>query len=267
MIVTVANRKGGVGKTTTSVFVAHALAEATGARCVIVDADPQASAARWAQLAADAGRPLAVPVFARPSARLDAMVPDAPHVVIDTPPADPDILSAAINVADIVLVPTSTSSLDLSRVQMAVGAAARRGKPAVVLLNRTRRTRSLGTAEDDLRNAGIRVLRTHIPLREAVAMAFGQPVRQLHGFDLATAELLGALPEQPFSVDAVRERAGHGLAEYRKPLPSVSDLADLPGLGKHRAPQAPPPPRPTGFNEDEIVQRLQRSMARLATQR
>jgi chromosome partitioning protein len=261
VIVTVANRKGGVGKTTTGVFLAHALAQATGAPCVIVDADPQGSAARWSQLAAEAGRPLAVPVLARPTPRLDAMVPDVPNVVIDTPPADPDIVAAAINVADIVLIPTSTSGLDLSCVQGAIGAAARRGKPAAVLLNRTRRTRSLGAAEDDLRNAGMRVLRTHIPLREALAMAFGQPVRQLHGFDLAAAELLGDLPEQPYSVEAVRQRA---LADYRKPLPPVTDLA---ALGKHRAAAPAPPSRTSGFNEDEIVRRLQLSMARLATQR
>ena len=46
VIVVVAALKGGVGKTTTSVYLA-ALAETKERAAVIVDADPQASAADW----------------------------------------------------------------------------------------------------------------------------------------------------------------------------------------------------------------------------
>ena len=261
MIVAVANLKGGVGKTTTSVFVAHALAEATGARCELIDADPQASAVEWAKRAAAAGHPLSVPVLAEPASRLAVMVPGAPNVVIDTPPADLDIVAAAVGLADLVLVPTSTSALDLSRVQLTVDAATHRGKPAAVLLTRTRRTRSVATSEESLRSAGVRVLRTHIPLREALAMGFGQPVRQLHGYELATAELLGALPDQPYSVEAVRQRAGRNWASYRKP-PSPRPQAA--GLGQHRSPRAPLRLGPIDPGEDEIIQQLKASMARLA---
>lgn len=265
MIVTVANRKGGVGKTTASVFIAHALAEATGAPCALIDADPQASAAQWAQLAAESGHPLSVPVLAQPTSRLEVMVPGAPNVVIDTPPADLDIVAAAINLADFVLVPTSASALDLSRVQVTVDAAVRSGKPAAVLLTRTRRTRSVGWAEESLRSAGVRVLRTHIPLREALAMAFGHPVRQLHGFELATAELLGLLPDQPYSVEAVRQRSGHMCTDYRKPLsPARPQRA---GLMEYRSPQAPVRSGPIGLGDDEIIQRLKTSMARLTPQK
>jgi hypothetical protein len=83
-----------------------------------------------------------------------------------------------------------------------------------------------------LRGAGLQLLRTHVPLREALAMAFGQPVRLLHGYDLVAAELLGALPEQPYSVEAVRQR--------------VAPVASL------------------GPNDDELIARLKTSMARLA---
>jgi chromosome partitioning protein len=266
VIVTVANQKGGVGKTTTSVFLAHALAAATGAPCSLIDADPQASAATWAQRSAEAGHPLPVPVLAYPTNALAAVLPDTPHVVIDTPPAAPDILGAAIRLADLVLVPTSPSTLDLSRVQATVDAAVRAGIPAVVLLTRTRRTRSVGEAETTLRAAGLHVLNTHVPLREAVAMAFGHPVRELHGYDLVTAELLGALPEQPFSVEAVRARAtASGVAvpepmftgaRHAGPLPTVA-VTPSPALTPMRAASIGP-------NDDELIARLKTSMARLA---
>ena len=48
MIVVVAALKGGVGKTTTSVYLAAVAAGARGA-VTLIDSDPQASAADWVQ--------------------------------------------------------------------------------------------------------------------------------------------------------------------------------------------------------------------------
>jgi hypothetical protein len=200
-------------------------------------------------------------VLAQPTPHLTA--PETPHVVIDTPPAHAEIVDAAISLADIVLVPTSASPLDLSRVQVTLDAAARVGTPAAVLLTRTRRTLSVGAAEEELRGAGHRVLRTHIPLRESLAMAFGQPVRQLHGFELATAELLGGLPEQPYSVEAVRQRVGHAPAAYRRPQPRP----DRSGVADHLPRRPAPRPARISLNDDEMIQRLKASMARLANQK
>src|SRR5437899_1481193 len=49
MIIGVLNRKGGVGKTTVAINVAATLA-AAGARVLLVDADPQASALSWSSM-------------------------------------------------------------------------------------------------------------------------------------------------------------------------------------------------------------------------
>lgn len=238
MIVVVANTKGGVGKTTTSVFVAHALARATGAASLLIDADPQASAASWARVAAQAGTPLQVKVRAKPGIRLSALASCAQNVVVDTPPADRDIIAAAVGLADVVLVPTSPSPLDLATVPATAELAARAATPAWVLLTRTRRTRSVGDSETALREQGLSLLQTHIPLREALATAYGRPVRELHGYELATAELLGALPDQPFSVAAVRQRALSAMHTDQRP--------------------------PMGLGDPELLARLKTSLARLA---
>jgi chromosome partitioning protein len=85
VILVVANLKGGTGKTTTAAYVAHVLHE-WGDRVLLVDADPQGSALRWAEVA-----DWPVATTALPTPKLDRDLPgivgdrfDA--VVIDTPP-------------------------------------------------------------------------------------------------------------------------------------------------------------------------------------
>nr|WP_238341567.1 ParA family protein [Actinopolymorpha rutila] len=99
--------KGGVGKTTTSVYLA-ALA-ASGRRSVtLVDADPQASAAEWIEYAADE-RLLKVSVVEAPTERLLGKALDGADaddvVVVDTPPAHERLLNKALGKAHVVVIP------------------------------------------------------------------------------------------------------------------------------------------------------------------
>src|SRR5205809_1594421 len=82
--IVVSNLKGGVGKTTTSVYLAAAAAERGHEPVVIVDADRQASSAVWLE-----ERPIdGVEVVEAPSERmvLRAMRADEGIVIVDTPP-------------------------------------------------------------------------------------------------------------------------------------------------------------------------------------
>jgi chromosome partitioning protein len=184
MIVTVANVKGGVGKTTSAVLLAHALSAG------VVDTDPQGSATAWGEAATAAGTPLAVTVTSLPTARLVGRLPAAEHLVIDTPPGDLTITKAAIAVADLVLVPTAPTALDMNRVWATLDLTSEAGKPAAVLLVKVRAgTRAVGASASALTDEGVRVIDARIPLREALALAWGDPVTDLYGYDLVAAEL------------------------------------------------------------------------------
>jgi chromosome partitioning protein len=185
MIVTVANVKGGVGKTTSAVLLAHALGAG------VVDTDPQGSATAWSEAAASVGTPLIVTVTSLPTAHLAGRMPAGEHLIIDTPPGDLTITKAAITIADLVLVPTAPTALDMNRVWATLDLASEAGRPAAVLLVKVRAgTRAVGASASALTDEGVHVIETRIPLREALALAWGDPVTDLYGYDLVAAELI-----------------------------------------------------------------------------
>lgn len=138
-VLAVASVKGGAGKTTTSVHLSEAAAAAAGGRRVLlVDADPQGSAADWAEQARDDGTPLRAEVVALPARDLDrrlaARVGAYGLVVVDTPNRDLDVVAAALRLADVVVVPTAPNTMELPRVWPMLELATEAGRPAVVLL-------------------------------------------------------------------------------------------------------------------------------------
>jgi chromosome partitioning protein len=114
MNIVVANLKGGVGKTTTAVYLS-AVAAARGYEPVaLIDADRQASSAEWLE-----ERPLeGVTVVEAPSERTlaRAMNRDEGVRIVDTPPGDERLVQAAINLADAVVIPTRAGGVEFTRV-------------------------------------------------------------------------------------------------------------------------------------------------------
>lgn len=113
MIFGILNQKGGVGKTTLSVNLAACLAR-TGARVLLIDADPQGSALDWA--AARQTAPLfSVVGFPRPTIHKEiAQIGQGyDHVIIDGPPRVTDLARSAIMASDIVVIPVQPSPYDI----------------------------------------------------------------------------------------------------------------------------------------------------------
>jgi chromosome partitioning protein len=119
MIIVVAALKGGVGKTTTSVYLS-ALAAAGRRVTTLVDADPQASAADWIENAGDENLE-AVELVEAPTERLLTKALDRVDgdnvTVVDTPPGNERLLAKAIDRADCVVLPTRIGGVETLRVE------------------------------------------------------------------------------------------------------------------------------------------------------
>lgn len=114
MNIVVSNVKGGVGKTTTSVYLAAAGVERGWEPVLLVDSDRQGSSAEWLE-----ERPVeGVELVEAPSERTVTRALAAPDglVVVDTPPGDERIVRAAMDRADAVVVPTRAGGVEYSRV-------------------------------------------------------------------------------------------------------------------------------------------------------
>ncbi len=119
MIVVVAALKGGVGKTTTAIYLS-AIAAKAGSSVTLVDADAQASAADWLDTAEDS-RLRSVELVEAPTERLVAKALDKPRdaevVIVDTPPGNERLLARALAVADVAVIPTRVGGVETTRVE------------------------------------------------------------------------------------------------------------------------------------------------------
>jgi chromosome partitioning protein len=133
--IAIQSQKGGSGKTTTAVNLAVA-AEQAGQRDVVIDLDPQASAAGWKDT-----RPGDTPVVvsvapARLALALEAAKDGgADLALIDTAPHAESAALAAAKAADLILIPCRPGILDLRAIGTTADVAKIAGKPAFVVLN------------------------------------------------------------------------------------------------------------------------------------
>jgi chromosome partitioning protein len=142
MNIVVSNVKGGVGKTTTAVYLAAVAGRRGRGPVVLVDADPQGSTAEWY----DADPLDGVELMEGPSVRTvgKAMNQQDGIVVVDTPPGEGTVVQAALGRADAVVIPTRAGGVEPNRV-VATLAMTPRNVPAGVVICSAR----LGTNDLD----------------------------------------------------------------------------------------------------------------------
>ncbi|MCC7427644.1 MAG: ParA family protein [Alphaproteobacteria bacterium] len=211
VILTVAQQKGGAGKTTLVAQLAAAFA--AGRRVAVLDIDPQRSLARWharrqqALDAAAAGITFAEAAGWRLAGEIDRLKAGHDIVLIDSPPHAETEARLAVRAADLVLVPVQPSPLDLWATQPTLDLARAEKRAARLVLNRMpARGRLADLARDEIARGTDPALAATLGNRTAfaAAMAEGLGVTEAEPRSLA-AEEVRALAEE------IRQLAGNRL--------------------------------------------------------
>jgi chromosome partitioning protein len=178
VVITVAQQKGGAGKTTLAANLAATFA--ASARVALIDIDPQRSLTRWHDLRKARLIEAASLTFSdvsgwRLASELDRLRKTHDLVLIDSPPQIDTDAKLAVRSADLVLVPVQPSPPDIWAAEGTLKLALTEGRRAVLVLNRVPTASRLREAvEADITARNLPVLDQALGNRTAYATAFAE---------------------------------------------------------------------------------------------
>jgi chromosome partitioning protein len=196
-VFTVAQQKGGAGKTTLVAHLAVAWT-ALGKQVAVLDIDPQQSLTTWyhvrAETIGDAGAGLLANQVQgwRVAAEVERLARHHDIVLVDSPPHAQTEARVAVRAAHRVLVPVQPSPMDVWATKPTLRLAAEEKRPAVVVLNRVPPRANL---TDEMRaaltDAGAEIAEATLGNRVvfASALAEGRAVGEVQPSSRATREI------------------------------------------------------------------------------
>lgn len=201
-VLTVAQQKGGAGKTTLVAQLAVALCNAK-TRVGVVDIDPQGSISAWYAAREQQGLAndnLTVRQVSgwRTSTELDRLRGEVDLILIDSPPHAETEAKVAVRAADLVLVPVQPSPLDVWATKPTIDMALSEKVPVLVLMNRVPpRAKLVDEVAGWLSQKGLPVAETRLGNRIAFAasMVDGKGVLETAKSSAAAEEILNLANE------------------------------------------------------------------------
>jgi chromosome partitioning protein len=208
-VISVVNGKGGVGKTSMAVGLAVA-AFVAGKVAVMIDLDPQASAANWKDRRQEDNPAVVSAQASRLKQTLSAAADlGAEIVIIDTAGRHDDTALSAARASDMVLIPTGIDILELEALPAVADILRLAGSPpALVVLNKMNPTGTRQAAEAAgviSTNFGLECAPVYLCRRSAYsdAMTSGRTPQELDPGGKAAAELAALFK---FSIEFVNKR-------------------------------------------------------------
>ena len=199
-IVAIVNQKGGSGKTTLAINLSWALA--TTERVLLLDADPQGSAQDWAHDSDNSPEGLTVMGAGKGGllGQVRSLAPSYDWIIIDGPPGISRVSAEAVRAADVVLIPTKPSPLDVWAATDIVDAVRARQKSskgvpraAFVISMVDRRTRLGKEIDAALADMGIPVFQARTTHRAEYPKASNRGDSVLEGRDKTARDEILAL--------------------------------------------------------------------------
>lgn len=217
-VMTVAQQKGGAGKSTLAIHLAVAWSVA-GKRVAIVDIDPQASVSQWDERRGHNGNgaknvnghangnghtngaelPHVVKLSGwRTANEVDRLAREHDIVLIDSPPHAATDSRIAVRAANLVIVPMQPSVMDLWATQATLDLAKAERVPALIVLNRVpARSRAADEVADEVASMGVAMADARIGNRVALASALhrGKGITEYEATSTAALEIVALAQE------------------------------------------------------------------------
>jgi len=201
-VITIAQQKGGSGKTTLAVNLAVRFVQ-QGLSVVLLDSDPQGSLGRWflTRAARMAEPDLSLSTASAWGVGYECGKLRRSHdvIIVDTPPKVDADLRPALREADLVLVPVAGSHVDLWAIDGVLDLVARERKRALIVLNRMRAGTRLGEEVAQAAAGLAQVAASRLASRMIYAETLGQGRSVCEERGPARAEVT-ALAEEVFAM-------------------------------------------------------------------
>lgn len=198
-VITIAQQKGGAGKTTLAANLAVAFIR-SGRTVAVIDTDPQGSLGRWfmtrAEQMEDPGMEFSTSSAWGVSYECRKLADRFDLVIVDTPPKADSDLRPALRAADLVLVPVASSHVDLWATEGVLDLAAREDVPALLVMTRTRANTRLGAeVAQAASELGAEIAEGGLANRVVYAESFGKGLGALEAPRSAARDEVTALSE------------------------------------------------------------------------
>ena len=179
-VITIAQQKGGTGKTTLAVHLALAFIKYHNLKVAIIDTDPQGSLGQWFMIREKKKHSNDNLTFKTASlwgAQYESKTLKNDHdiVIIDTPPKIESDARPSIESADLVLIPMAASHVDFWATGAIVEIAKKANKKILIQINRSnQRSKLISKTNDFIKSLNLSATKTIIGNRQIYASSMGE---------------------------------------------------------------------------------------------
>jgi len=179
-VITIAQQKGGTGKTTLAVHLALAFTNYHNFKVAIIDTDPQGSLGKWFMIREEkklSNDNLTFKTASLWGAQYESKTLKKDHdiVIIDTPPKIESDARPSIEAADLVLIPMAASHVDFWATGAIVEIAKKANKKILVQINRSnQRSKLISKTNDFIKSLNLSSTKTIIGNRQIYTASMGE---------------------------------------------------------------------------------------------
>ena len=179
-VITIAQQKGGTGKTTLAVHLAMAFIKYHSLKVAIIDTDPQGSLGKWFMIRSEnkvSNENLTFKTASLWGAQYESKTLKNNHdiVIIDTPPKIEADARPSIEAADLVLIPMAASHVDFWATGAIAEIAKQAKKKILVQINRSnQRSKLINKTKDFIKSLDLSSTKIIIGNRQIYTSSMGE---------------------------------------------------------------------------------------------